>query len=130
MMLEKDYEEIAKKQTEKNIIDDYWRNIARTKTWISKDGTKTYFKDLEIAHIQRIINGLASFENENCVLVINKLVEELIVRIKRYVPKYAIEAVDKLAKLALENHSEDKKVIEDYKLRILANLIDEEGRRV
>lgn len=122
-MDEKDYVKIAHDLAEEKIMDEYWLNIARTSTWISKDGTKTAFKDLELAHLQHIINGLLEFENEYCKLVVKKLITELTVRVKRKPPRYAYDAVEQLTVLAVDNGADKNQV---YALR--STILDEFDR--
>lgn len=107
MMDERDYLQMAKKKSDEEIMNDYWTKIAVRKVWISKDGTETKFSDLEIGHMLNIINGLLTFKNENCKDVISALISELIVRIKRKMPRYAFEALDTLYDLAKETNPKE-----------------------
>ena len=95
-MNERDYLQLAKKKSDEEIMNEYWLNVARKKVWISKDGTETPFKQLELGHILNIINGLMLFENQNCKYVISALVQELTVRIKRKTPRYVEDALKEL----------------------------------
>lgn len=107
-MNERDYLQLAKKKSDEEIMNEYWLNVARKKIWISKDGTETPFKQLELGHVLNIINGLMLFENQNCKYVISALVQELTVRIKRKTPKYvedALTSIKNLFGLVLEKNS-------------------------
>lgn len=108
-MEEKDYIELAHKMKEDKVVDEFWLEVARTSIWISKDGTKTRFSDLELGHLKNIINGLTDFENKNCKFVLRKLINELIVRIKRKPPRYAYDAVEQLTVLAVDNGADAEK---------------------
>ena len=41
-MLEEEYYELAKKKSQKDLMDVYWARIAARKVWISKDGTDCF----------------------------------------------------------------------------------------
>lgn len=119
-MDERDYLQLAKKKSDEEIMNEYWLNVARKKVWISKDGTETPFKQLELGHVLNIINGLMLFENQNCKYVVSALVQELTVRIKRKTPKYvedALTGIKNLFGIVLEKNStlndEEKKNIKD-----------------
>ena len=98
-MNERDYLVLAKKKSDEEIMNEYWTEVARRKIWISKDGTETPFKELEIGHILNIVNGLMEFENPHCKLVIKAIIQELIVRIKRKTPSRVVEALDHLSNM-------------------------------
>ncbi len=109
-MTEQEYYELAKKRKEENLMDEYWQEIARTGKWISKDGTETYFRDLDLKHMLNIINGLLDFKNENCKLVVKRLIQQLVVRATRKTPKYVFEMLDNLTQECVNKaDSEEKK---------------------
>lgn len=129
-MYEEDYEKVAVTKITKEVMDKYWLDVARRKIWTSKDGTQTPFSQLSLHHIKSIINGLMGFKNENCKFVIEELLTELTVRIKRKPPKYALNAIDQLVELASRNASEEElKDINNYKELISENIYDAEGRK-
>jgi hypothetical protein len=117
-MNEQEYIKLAQKRAGEKVVDDFWQEVAITSTWISKDGTRTYFSELELGHLKNIINGLMTFENKNCKVVLNKLINELIIRVKRKIPKYAYEAVEELTELAI-NGGANKTSCENLKELIL-----------
>ena len=109
MMLEEEYYELAKKKSQKDLMDDYWSRIAARKVWISKDGTETSFHDLEFKHLINIINGLMSFDHPRVKDVIRGLVNELVVRARRKTPSYIIEFLEELIDAACASTEDAEK---------------------
>lgn len=114
MMLEEDYYELARKESEKDLMDEYWSKIARTKIWISLDGKETAFHDLEFKHLINIINGLVDFQHPAVKNVVRGLVNELVVRAKKNTPAYIVEFLNKLIDAACASTTDVKKR-SDYK---------------
>ena len=102
-MLEEEYYEFAVKRNKKNLMDEYWKEVARTGVWISKDGKETAFSDMELGHLLNVVRGLLEFENENCKLVVKKIITELTIRATRKTPKYAFYALEKLTRIGIES---------------------------
>jgi len=110
-MYEVDYLILAQKKSEKEIMDEHWKKVAKTKTWVSLDETETKFSDLELGHLMNILVGLLDFKNENVKLIIKELVNELRIRLNKKTPAYVKEAIDEIVSIARYSNS-DKKILD------------------
>ena len=90
-MKESDYLELAKKQTDFDLLESFWYKVLREEVWYSKDGTKTPFDKLSFKHISHIVNGLLDFRSPACKLIIKKLLNIFIERTE-FIEREAIEA--------------------------------------
>lgn len=88
MHIEKNYLNVATEQSEQELLDNHWERVKRMKIWISTEGEKTHFSDIEKNHLITIIKMLIRFYGERPSQplqdLINALLEEIKVRLKRW----------------------------------------------
>lgn len=119
-MKEESYIKLAyEKLSDNEIMDNYWREVARKRIWTSSStGEQCRFSELELGHIKSIIRGLLSFKNSNCKEVVMALYEELEKRIKM------LEREVQTKKPTLEELLKTVEISEGVQIHILSPLED------
>lgn len=78
---ELDYLMIADFIKEEEILERHWNKCAQEKTWVSLDGTKVAFEDLDTHHLTSVIKMLIRFNTKRCEKLLVALVDEVSVRL-------------------------------------------------
>lgn len=78
MHAERDYLYVAKQHTEQEILDKHWETVKQMKIWVSSEGEKTHFKDIENNHLITIIKMLVRFQGERPSQALQELINALL----------------------------------------------------